>query len=155
MKGRLLVYCALLALVFGCRTIYVPVDTNTHVEYRDSVIYKTDTLKIDVPVETIKEVVPALDTLRAETSVAKMVAYLDTTTVTLKGSLENKKTSLSDVRIVYKEKIQYRDSIQTKEVPVEVEKIKKVTPKWAWWSLIASIIMAFVIGGYAYLHLKP
>ncbi len=129
MRNLSLFFAALCTLVFAAcspKIVYVPVETDTHVEHRDSVIYRTDTLRIDVPVELIKEVVPQLDTLVMETSVAKATAYLDTSMVALRGVLENKKTSLSQVQVVYKEKIQYRDSIQVKEVPVPVEVEKRV-----------------------------
>lgn len=119
------------------KVVYLPSDTV--VEYRDSVIYKVDTLKIAVPVETVKEVVPPRDTLKMATSVAEAKAWVDTTTNTLKGELKNKKTSLSQPQVVYKEKIQYRDSLVTKEVPVEVEKIveKRYVP--FIWKLLGSV----------------
>ena len=119
------------------KVVYLPSDTV--VEYRDSVIYKVDTLKIAVPVETVKEVVPPRDTLKMATSVAEAKAWVDTTTNTLKGELKNRKTSLSQPQVVYKEKIQYRDSLVTKEVPVEVEKIveKRYVP--FIWKLLGCI----------------
>ena len=123
MKKSSLVFCALIAVVFtACspKIVYVPTNTDTHIEYRDSVIYKVDTLKINVPVETVKEVVPPRDTLKMDTSVAEARAWVDTTTNTLKGEMKNKKTALSQPQVVYKEKIQYRDSLITKEVPVPV-----------------------------------
>lgn len=119
------------------KVVYLPSDTV--VEYRDSVIYKVDTLKIAVPVETVKEVVPPRDTLKMATSVAEAKAWVDTTTNTLKGELKNRKTSLSQPQVVYKEKIQYRDSVVTKEVPVEVERIveKRYVP--FIWKLLGCI----------------
>ena len=48
--------CLLIAVLFSAcspKIVYVPTNTDTHIEYRDSVIYKVDTLRIPVPVETI------------------------------------------------------------------------------------------------------
>lgn len=154
-----LVFAAIISLVFAAcspRIVYLPGENHTVVEYRDSVVVRTDTLSVPVPTETVKEVADRLGVLEMETSVAEAKAWLDPDTETLRGEMKNKKTDLKK-EVVYKDRYITRDSlVYVKEsYPVEVEKIKKVTPKWAWWSLIASIIMAFVIGGYAYLHLKP
>ena len=142
MKKSSLVFCALIAVVFtACspKILYVPTNTDTHIEYRDSVIYKVDTLKINVPVETVKEVVPPRDTLKMDTSVAEARAWVDTTTNTLKGEMKNKKTALSQPQVVYKEKIQYRDSLITKEVPVPVEVEKKVPYVPLFWKIMSVI----------------
>lgn len=118
--------------IFSCSSIkYVPASTDTHTEYRDSVIYRVDTLRIPVPVETVKEVVPPMDTLKMETSVAEAKVWADTSTKTLKGEMRNKKTELLSPQVVYKEKIVYRDSLVEKEVPVPVEVEKEV--KYVPW----------------------
>ena len=130
----------ILLLFVSCSTIkYVPVKGEDiyHTEYitKDSIVY--------TPVEVIKEVVPELDTLYMETSVAKAKAYLDTNLNILKGEMKNKK------EIIYKDKIVYRDSIvfQKQEVPVEVEVVKKVVPGWAYYSLGLNIlILSFFLG---------
>ena len=130
----------ILLLFVSCSTIkYVPVKGEDiyHTEYitKDSIVY--------TPVEVIKEVTPELDTLYMETSVAKAKAYLDTNINTLKGEMKNKK------EIIYKDKIVYRDSIiiQKQEVPVEVEVVKKVIPKWVYYSLGLNIlILSFFLG---------
>ena len=108
-----------------------------HTEYitKDSIVY--------TPVEVIKEVVPEMDTLYMETTVAKAKAYLDTNLNILKGEMKNKK------EIIYKDKIIYRDSIiiQKQEVPVEVEVVKKVVPGWVYYSLGLNIlILSFFLG---------
>lgn len=136
-------------LLTSCSTIkYVPIKGEDiyHTEYitKDSIVY--------TPVEVIKEVVPELDTLYMETTVAKAKAYLDTNLNILKGEMKNKK------EIIYKDKIVYRDSIviQKQEVPVEVEVEKKVVPSWCWWSLGINIlvIIGFAIRLYFRFRLK-
>lgn len=130
----------ILLLFVSCSTIkYVPVKGEDiyHTEYitKDSIVY--------TPVEVIKEVVPELDTLYMETSVAKAKAYLDTNLNALKGEMKNKK------EIVYKDKIVYRDSIiiQKQEIPVEIEVENKVVPKWVYYSLGLNIlILSFFLG---------
>ena len=104
---------------FSCSTIkYVPIKGDTVVEYRDTTIYK-DSI-VYTPKEVVKEIVPELDTLSMETSLAKATAYLDTTNRMLRGTIENKKGITEQIK--YKEKIVYRDSVVTQEIPVEVTK---------------------------------
>ena len=136
----------ILLLFVSCSTIkYVPVKGEDiyHTEYitKDSIVY--------TPVEVIKEVVPELDTLYMETTVAKAKAYLDTNLNTLKGEMKNKK------EIIYRDKIVYRDSIvfQKQEVPVEVEVVKKVIPRWTYYSLGLNILILFYFLGRLILKL--
>lgn len=92
--------------------------------------------------ERIVDVVNPLDTLKLETEYAKAEAYLDTTHRVLKGSLENKSDVPVKTVIKWKEKLVYRDTTITKEIPVEVEKIveKRVIPKFFWICLIVIIL---------------
>lgn len=134
MKIKSFIIPLLIAVIFSAcspKVLYVPTNTDTHIEYRDSVVYKVDTLRIPVPVETVKEVVPPMDTLKMETSVAEAKVWADTATKTLKGELKNKKTELAATQVVYKEKTVYRDSLITKEIPVPVEVEKEV--KYVPW----------------------
>ena len=128
-------------LLCGCGTTrYVPVKEIEHV--RDTVILKADTVRMTIPVEKIVEVVPAMDTLRMETSVAKAMAYADTATGTLKGKIENKPYE-------QKKEIQYTEKIRTVEkrveVPVEVVKWKYRIPHWVWYSLGFNLLFLFVL----------
>ena len=128
-------------LVCGCGTTrYVPVKEIEHV--RDTVILKADTVRMTIPVEKIVEVVPAMDTLRMETSVAKAMAYADTATGTLKGKIENKPYQ-------QKKEIQHTEKIRTVEkrveVPVEVVKWKYRITHWLWYSLGFNLLFLFVL----------
>lgn len=123
-----------IAVIFAAcspRIFHTPVKDSISVERRDSVIYRVDTLRIPVPVETVKEVVPPMDTLKMETSVAEAKVWADTSTKTLKGELKNKRTELSQPQVIYKEKTVYRDSLITKEIPVPIEVEKEV--KYVPW----------------------
>lgn len=128
-------------LVCGCGTTrYVPVKEIEHV--RDTVILKADTVRMTIPVEKIVEVVPAMDTLRLETSVARAMAYADTATGTLKGKIENKPYE-------QKKEIQHTEKIRTVEkrveVPIEVIKWKNRIPIWVWYSLALNLLFLFIL----------
>lgn len=128
-------------LVCGCGTTrYVPVKEIEHV--RDTVILKADTVRMTIPVEKIVEVVPAMDTLRLETSVARAMAYADTATGTLKGKIENKPYE-------QKKEIQHTEKIRTVEkrveVPIEVIKWKNRIPVWVWYSLALNLLFLFIL----------
>lgn len=119
------IFLFLLLITFhtSCGTtkyIYLPGETK--IEYRDSTVYR-DSIEYR-PVEVIKEIVPELDTLKLETSLARSEAYLDTTHRVLRGKIENKQGISTQIH--YKDRIVYRDSIVTKPVPVEVQVEKKV-----------------------------
>lgn len=134
----LILFCLLLS---GCGTTkYVPVKETEYV--RDTVILKADTVRMTIPVEKIVEVVPAMDTLRMETSVAEAEAYLDTLTQTLKGSLKNKKIELKkEIQTIEKTKFVERKV----EVPVPFEVVKTKVPRWAWFSLGFNLLFLLIL----------
>ena len=100
------------------------------------------------------DLVAQYDTLNLETSLAKSQAYVDTTTHTLKGNIENKQ----GIQQQYKEKIIYREHRDTlwreKEVPVEVVKEKKVVPKWCWRLLVFDVVLFLVFAAWIYLKIS-
>ena len=157
MKRIMIMLTSLLSLV-SCSTVkYVPISDSENIHKVDSTIiqYRDTTIFVEVPVEVVKEVVPQLDTLYMETSLSHSTSYLDTTTRTLKGELKNKQEPLE--KIVYlpsKEHIVYRDSIITKEVPVEVQIEKKHIPQWVWYSVIFNVIVLCYIGFKIYLKFR-
>lgn len=108
----------------------IPVQTVEKVVYRDSLIYINDTIRVEVPKEVVKEVVPQIDTSYLKTSLAESVAYLDTTERKLHHTLTQK----GEVKIKYDTivKVQYVDRIVEKEVPVEVEVIKYKRDTFYW-----------------------
>lgn len=131
----------ILILCTACKTIqYVPIKGDTVVEYRDTTIWK-DSL-IYTPVEVVKEVVPYMEPLQMETSLAKAEAYVDTTTRTLKGKIENKKGITEQVK--WREKIVYRDSVVTQEIPVEVTK-EVVKYRHTFWDQLSWLISGLSI----------
>ena len=133
-------------LMIGCcaskHAIEVPVKEIVKIEYKDSIIRVVDTIKVEVPREAIKEVMPIIDTSKLETSVAKSMAYVDRNKNKLVHTLENKKTQLEakiDTIFVTQNVIEYKE----KEVPVEVEIPKPYIPIIFW---IAMCYMVLSLG---------
>jgi len=124
-----------------CSPKHFPPSTTTVVNVVDSIAWHDSTVVSYITKERIVDVVNPLDTLKLETEYAKAEAYLDTTNRVLKGSLENKSDVPVKTVIKWKEKILYKDSLVTKEVPVpyEVTKEVKVIPKFFWICLIIII----------------
>lgn len=147
-----------LLLLVSCSAVkYVTISDSENIHKVDSTIiqYRDTTIFVEVPVEVIREVVPELDTLRMETSLSTSTSYLDTATRTLKGELKNKIEPIDKkVSLPSKEHIVYRDSIVTKEVPVEVQVEKKHIPQWCWYSVIFNVIVLCYIGFKIYFAFK-
>ena len=107
-----------------------------------------DTVYIELPVERIVEVIPELDTLKMETSVAEATAYLDVDRKQLRGELRNKKTQLPakvDTLVIFKNKIEYLEKpvIQKVETPVPY------IPKFGWICIVytcTSVLLLLILG---------
>jgi len=144
--------------MLGCATIRpVPVQTTTQVQtvVKDSVRWMDSTIYVQVPIERYVDVVPVYDTLRLETELAQAEAYVDTLTRTLKGNIENRKEPFKTIIKYQDRKVEIRkDSIITKEIPVEVEVIRKVVPKLCWYLLALNVIGVLAIGVWFYLKWK-
>lgn len=147
-KLILLAWISGLFLLSSCGTPkYITVKETEYI--KDTVKIKADTVRVEIPVEVKVEVVPELDTLKMETSVAEAEAYLDTLTQTLKGTLKNKKTELQkEIQVV--EKIKFVE--HKVEVPVPYEVVKTKTPLWAW--IMLSINAGLIVGFLLILFLK-
>ena len=148
MKTKLILFAWVAILACSCGTPkYITVKEKEYI--KDTVLIKADTVKVDIPVEVKVNVVPELDTLKMETSVAEAEAYLDTLTQTLKGNLKNKKTELKkEIQVV--EKTKYVE--HKVEVPVPYEVVKTKTPLWAW--IMLSINVGLIVGFLLILFLK-
>lgn len=144
---RLIKYTFLFLITVSCSTIrYVPVVEKEYVTIKDTVkLHKTDTL-IQIPEVSLADFIDVRDTLVLRASNATATAWVDTTFNALKGRLVQ--GGKLPVQVVEKERIVYRDSITTKEVPVEVEKPVPYTPKfWKFFgwigmlSLVAAVLL--------------
>lgn len=149
-----LIFCLLpLILLVGCSPIkQIPIEIQEKIIYRDSLVYLTDTITVEVPKMVVKEVLPEIDTSYLETSLASSTAYLDTNKRQLHHTLEQKgKVHVKYDTIV---SIQYVDRFIEKEVPIITEVEKKHIPSWVWWSVIANVIILCFIAFKIYLKLK-
>ena len=133
---------ACVAMTFGCGTTK-PVQPTSQViyTYKDSTVIKDSLRIVDLPVERIVDVAAVYDTLELETSLAKSRAWVDFSKHVLAGEIENK--TQAKIRVEYKERLIYRDSIYTKEVPVpyEVEKVVTKYPTLFWILLAFAVIV--------------
>lgn len=138
----------------GCGTTKIATVENkeiTKVEVRDSIVYRDTTIYI--PKERIVEVTPQLDTLRMEIDNAVSTAYLDTSILMLRGTLESKRA----IQKEYVERIEYKERTDTVyiELPQPYEVPKPYIATWCWWSLIFNIVGGLMLIFFVYLKLKP
>ena len=137
----------ILLLFVGCSTIkYVPVKETEYVTVTETIV---DTvIKWAPPIEKVdKETKDTTSTV--ETSLAKSTATVSNGT--LHHTIENKKDSIK-TKIVYKDKI--IKQTEYKEVPVEVEVVKKVVPGWCWLLLVINILVIIVFAIRLYFRFR-
>lgn len=143
----------MLLLMLGCATQHVLPTQATQVQtiVRDSIVIHRDTVVLEVPVEGSSAFKVQYSHL--ETTVALSEARVDSTGL-LSHSLANKPYKV-EKEIVYQDRkvIEYRDSIQVREVPIEVEVIKTKTPKWCWYLLAVNVLLLIGIGVKIYFKL--
>lgn len=148
MKKFYSILAILLALLAAsCKTIqYVPVETIKEVHIKDSVYFRDTLVRVELEKARISDFCDVDDTLVLSTDLARSTAFLDTTSGTLKGTIENiKKYVEKPVQI--KEKIVYRDSVIKQEIPVpfEVEKRVPYVPFfWKLFSVIGILALAYL-----------
>lgn len=145
----------ILVFLTACTTIkYVPIMGETIV--KDSIIVETriDTLKIQLPPEKVRDWTGLLDTLNMETRYAQSKSWVDTTKGILAGELVTKDTPV-DAYVPSTSSTQVRDSIVYRDVPVEVEVVKTVHPKYEIYLLIWSILSLIGFGLIIYKKVLP
>lgn len=149
MHGRHLILALLGLLVFSCKVQYVPVKETEYVTVRDSVYFRDTTIQYQVEKEYVRDYTGLLDTLDLETSYASARAWLDTSRAVLAGSIRNKENVI-DIPVSVKEKVTVRDSIVYRDVPVPVEVVKTVHPKYEWilwtWGIVS--LLGFALLAY-------
>lgn len=105
-------------------------------------VIHTELVSTPIPIENHSIVTPTKKS-HLETSVAESDAEIDSLGM-LHHTLNNKKDSLKS-KIQYVDRIVYRDSIQIKEVPVEVEKPVIYIPKFYKFTFIFFIVFVLFI----------
>lgn len=146
----------LLVLLFsigliGCSTVkYVPIDTNTQVIVRDSIIHVRDTVRVEVPKEIVREIVPQDTVSVLKTSLAESTAKVEN------GKLNHELRQQGTVKVridtCYITKIE--EKITYQEVPVEVIKEVKHIPNWVTYSLMFNIGVILLFGLRIFLKIK-
>ena len=142
--------CLILAFygfLTGCSTQkYLPA-SNIKIISKDSLIVQTKLVSVAIPNESHSIITKKKSHL--ETSVAVSDAEIDSLGL-LHHTLVNKKDSLKR-EIKYIDKIVYRDSVITKEVPVEVKVPIRYIPKFyqftfiLFWIFVLFIVVKLLI----------
>ena len=143
----IIVILAFYGFLTGCSTPkYLP-SSNMRIVSKDSLIVRTALVSIALPLESHSIITKSKSHL--ETSVAESDAEIDSLGL-LHHTLVNKKDSIR-TKTQYINKIVYRDSIQTKEVPVEVPIPVRYIPKFyqftfiLFWIFVLFIIVKLLI----------
>ena len=136
--------CLILAfygLISGCSSPrYIPA-SNIKIVSKDSLVVRTELISVALPLESHSIITKSKSHL--ETSVATSDASIDSLGL-LHHTLTNKKDSIK-TKIQYVDRIVYRDSIETKEVPVEVPVPIRYIPKFHQFTFILFWIFVLFI----------
>lgn len=150
---KLILGVFLLQMVASCgivKPVVIRDSTNVIINYKDSINYIDSTVYHHLYKEVYNDYSDMLDTLNLEDTYSKAKAYIDTTNKLLKGSIATKDVDIP-VKIKWKEKIVYRDSVvhQKEEVPVPYEVVKTKHPKYEWilwvWGILSLLGLAAFI----------
>lgn len=136
--------CLVLAfygLISGCSSPRYISSSNQRIISKDSLVIHTELVSVALPLESHSIITKSKSHL--ETSVATSDAEIDSLGM-LHHTLANKKDSLKR-EIKYIDKIVYRDSIITKEVPVEVKVPVRYIPKFYQFTFAFFVIFVLFI----------
>ena len=138
----IVVILAFYGLISGCSSPRYISSSNTRIVSKDSLVIHTELISVALPLESHSIITKSKSHL--ETSVATSDAEIDSLGL-LHHTLVNKKDSLKR-EIQYVDKIVYRDSIITKEVPIEVKVPIRYIPKFYQFTFILFwIIVLFIV----------
>ena len=143
----IIVILAFYGLISGCSSPRYISSSNTRIVSKDSLVIHTELISVALPLESHSIITKKKSHL--ETSVAVSDAEIDSLGL-LHHTLVNKKDSLKR-EIKYIDKIVYRDSVITKEVPVEVKVPIRYIPKFyqftfiLFWIFVLFIVVKLLI----------
>jgi hypothetical protein len=135
--NRSLVFIVLVAVLFtACTTIkYVPIETVREISVHDTTyLHKTDTL-VQIPEVSLSDFIDLNDTLIMRGTLSEARSWVDSTAMVLKGRLVQ--TGKIPVQIIEKERVVVKDSLITREIPIEVEKPVPYVP--LFWKIMSTI----------------
>ena len=139
---------AFYGLLTGCSTQKLLPASNIKIIAKDSVFVHTELVSVALPLESHTIVTPTKKS-HLETSVATSDASIDSLGL-LHHTLVNKKDSIK-TKIQYVDKIVYRDSVEVREVPVEVPVPVRYIPKFhqftfiLFWIFVLFIVVKLLI----------
>lgn len=138
----IVVILAFYGLISGCSSPRYISSSNTRIVSKDSLVIHTELISVALPLESHSIITKKKSHL--ETSVATSDAEIDSLGL-LHHTLVNKKDSIK-TKIQYIDKIVFKDSIITKEVPVEVKVPIRYIPKFYQFTFILFwIIVLFIV----------
>ena len=138
----IVVILAFYGLISGCSSPRYISSSNTRIVSKDSLVIHTELISVALPLESHSIITKKKSHL--ETSVATSDAEIDSLGL-LHHTLVNKKDSMKR-EIQYVDKIVCKDSIITKEVPVEVKVPIRYIPKFYQFTFILFwIIVLFIV----------
>lgn len=145
----------ILGILASCspKVIYQPVETVKEVHVKDTTILRDTTIQYKLETQYVRDYTGMLDVLKLSTDYAEAEAWVDTTANTLRGSIRNKDKVLN-IPTQYKERLVYRDTVITKEVPVPVEVVKEVRHVPWIFRVLSGIGLLAVLGVAAYVYSK-
>ena len=146
-----------IAMLFlpSCKTMqYVPIETGTTVHVIDSVaIHYLDSIRI-YEATRYREMGWLTDTLKVKTERGtEVTVYADTTKELLTADVKEKPIE-EKVKYIYKDRVEYKDSVRVEEKPVPVEKIVKVVPKFYRIFAFIGVLLTVLFGILGYFKLK-
>ena len=128
-------------LILGCSTPkYLP-SSDIKIVSKDSLVINTKLVSVALPLESHSIITKKRSHL--ETSLAESDAEIDSLGL-LHHTLVNKKDSIK-TKIQYIDKIVYRDSVEVREVPVEVKVPVRYIPKFYQFTFILFWIFVLFI----------
>ena len=137
-------------IIVSCGTIKKSLEDRTEVRIKDSVAVNIVDSTVIHTKSVYKDYSGLLDTLTLEVEgKAKAKAWADTSKNLLVGKLEVE-PSTDRVKTIFKDRIEYRDSIKI-ERKIETKEIVK-TPAWAWRLLGFNVLV--LIGAGLWLYFK-
>ena len=148
--SKIFLLCLILAfygLISGCSSPRYISSSNMRIVSKDSLIVHTELISVALPLESHSIITKSKSHL--ETSVAESDAEIDSLGL-LHHTLVNKKDTLKS-KIQYIDKIVYRDSVEVREVPVEVEVKVPYIPKFyqftfmLFWIFVLFIVVKLLI----------
>ena len=143
----IIVILAFYGLISGCSSPRYISSSNTRIVSKDSLVIHTELISVALPLESHSIITKSKSHL--ETSVATSDAEIDSLGM-LHHTLVNKKDSLKR-EIKYVDKIVFKDSVITKEVPVEVKVPIRYIPKFyqftfiLFWIFVLFIVVKLLI----------